>query len=176
MVHSHWTNPTHEILLSVGRGQYEHFYTVSYNPFTSWSRCRTQSRLKWTHRYYEISNGSRTHSFPSPVHWNALGQESESNSEASNVTKPSKLQVSQQILILPFSDDLLLSFFFSSDGELIFSDTSSLIPFAFLLMGLMEGALGRDGSVLFVCGGPGDWSPITCAHTFSILKYKQNVK
>ena len=90
-----------------------------------------------------------------------------------NVTKPLKLQLSHQILHLPFSDDLLLSFFFSSDGELIFSDTSSLIPFAFLLMGLMEGALGRDGSVLFVCGGPGDWSSITCAHTFSILKYKQ---
>ena len=59
---------------------------------------------------------------------------------------------------------------------MIFSDTSSLIPFAFLLMGLIEGALGRDGSVLFVCGGPGDWSSITCAHTFSILKYEQKLK
>ena len=53
MVHSHWSSLTqtrywlHEILLSVGLGQCEQFYAISYKLFTSWSRCGNRSWLVW---------------------------------------------------------------------------------------------------------------------------------
>ena len=60
-------------------------------------------------------------------------------------------------------------------ASLPFSAWSSFMALALRLMGLSEGALGREGSDGFSCGGPGVWSSMTCAQMFNNLGRQKKV-
>ena len=83
--------------------------------------------------------------------------------------------------MLPFCCDLLVCLVsppvcaFPAAAEEELSSRAAAAALAFLLMGLREGALGREGREGLVTGGPGVVSSRTWLHTFNNLDKKHNI-